>query len=42
VCSNLNVKFRCQKVKTANIVGWDEEETDWYNSFTGKENLWQL
>jgi hypothetical protein len=28
--------------KTGNIVGWDEEETDWCNSFTGKENLWQL
>jgi hypothetical protein len=28
--------------KNGNIVGWDEEETDWYNSFTGKEYLWQL
>jgi hypothetical protein len=28
--------------KTGNIVGWDEEETGWYSSFTGKENLWQL
>jgi hypothetical protein len=27
---------------TGNIVGWDEEETDWYNNFIGKENLWQL
>jgi hypothetical protein len=28
--------------KTGNAVGWDEEGTDLYNSFTGKENLWQL
>jgi hypothetical protein len=30
---------RLDLFKTGNIVGWDEEETDLYNSFTGKENL---